>query len=203
MRQQHNCNIKTVTTTICSEKRNNSCGGCLWNCVDFHFQHTRRWHAHCARSPGFSHWLRYNFRFFNSLSFFFSLVDFYFFFYRLCGALPQNVSVGFVVLVVVVAVVSATESVGVDFYLYLRSLVQHYTSKVGSGLVWLAWLKCYLPDRLSDWQTDGQPDCQRCLPSSVSASDSAWAWLAGWLVGASLNRFLLRLSFRFVFISIY
>lgn len=53
-------------------------------------------------------------------------------------------SVGFVVLVVVVvgalavAVVSATESVGVDFYLYLRSLVQHYTSKVGSGLVWLA-----------------------------------------------------------------
>lgn len=65
------------------------------------------------------------------------------FFYRLCGALPQNVSVGFVVLVVVVAalavaVVSATESVGVDFYLYLRSLVQHYTSKVGSGLVWLA-----------------------------------------------------------------
>lgn len=125
------------------------------------------------------------------------------FFYRLCGALPQNVSVGFVVLVVVVAVVSATESVGVDFYLYLRSLVQHYTSKVGSGLVWLAWLKCYLPDRLSDWQTDGQPDWQRCLPSSVSASDSAWAWLAGWLVGASLNRFLLRLSFRFVFISIY
>lgn len=82
---------------------------------------------------------------FSFFRFFFFVSRLLLFFYRLCGALPQNVSVGFVVLVVVViaalavavAVVSATESVGVDFYLYLRSLVQHYTSKVGSGLVGL------------------------------------------------------------------
>lgn len=151
-----------------------------------------------VRSSGFSHWLRYNFRFFNSLSFFFCfLFRLLLFFFTGCVArCHKTCPLGWLFSLLL------PQSVGVDFYLYLRSLVQHYTSKVGSGsdLVWFAWLKCYLPDRLTDWRTDSWRDRVTEGRTAVSVS----AWLAGCLVGASLNRFpspLFRLliSFRFHF----
>lgn len=168
MRQQHNCNIKTVTTTICSEKRNNSCGGCLWNCVDFHFQHTRRWHAHCARSPGFSHWLRYNFRFFNSLSFFFSLVDFYFFFTGCVARCHKTCPLG-LLFSLLLLLLSLPQRALELIFIYISgrwfSII-----RVKLALAWFGLLDLNVicrTDCQTGRQTDSQTASAACLPLSL------------------------------------
>lgn len=180
----YNCTRTQTATANCNINNNWNCKNALpaaaaccvcewvWNCVDFHFQHTRRWHAHCALLWFFAlialQFQVFQFSFVFRLCFFFSFVS------RLLFFLPAvwraaTKRVRWVCCSRCCCCHRALELIFIYISGRWFSIIRAKLALALAwfGLVWFAWLKCYLPDWLTDGRTtrrDGGTDGQ--LPQS-------------------------------------